>query len=70
MYDGRSASGVWLERKTAKVRQGQGRSEVREGHLSRCVTLASATAKAWTALYGYWKSSVYALLSMRPNCIT
>jgi len=44
--------------------------EFRRGYLSRWVTLASATANAWTALYGYWKSSVYALLSMRPNCIT
>ncbi len=41
-----------------------------ECHFRRCVTLARATAKAWMALNGYWKSSVYALLSMRPNCIT
>lgn len=39
-------------------------------HLSLCVTLARATAKAWTALNGYWKSRVYALPSIRPNCIT
>ena len=39
-------------------------------HFSLCVTLASATPKAWTAVNGYWKSSVYALLSIRPNCIT
>ena len=27
-------------------------------HLSRCVTLARATAKACIAVNGYWKSSV------------
>lgn len=39
-------------------------------HLRRCVTLARATAKACTAEKGYWKSRMYALPSILPNCIT
>ena len=39
-------------------------------HLSRCVTFASATASACRALNGYWKSNVYALPSILPNCMT
>ena len=39
-------------------------------HFRRCVTLAKATANACRAVNGYWKSSVKALLSTRPNCIT
>lgn len=39
-------------------------------YFKRCVTLARATAKACNAENGYWKSNVYALPSMRPNCIT
>ena len=39
-------------------------------HFNRWVTLAKATANAWMAVNGYWKSNVYALLSIRPNCIT
>lgn len=39
-------------------------------YLRRWVTLAKATANACTAEKGYWKSKIYALPSMRPNCIT
>ena len=39
-------------------------------YLRRCVTLAKAHANAWTAENGYWKSNVYALPSILPNCIT
>lgn len=36
----------------------------------RWVTFANATPKAWIAENGYWKSSVYAFPSIRPNCMT
>lgn len=39
-------------------------------HFRRWVTLARATAKACTAEKGYWKSRMYALPSILPNCIT
>lgn len=39
-------------------------------YFSRWVTLANATANACSAENGYWKSSVYALPSIRPNCMT
>lgn len=41
-----------------------------DSYLSRCVTFARATANACKALNGYWKSRVYALPSILPNCIT
>ena len=43
---------------------------VLNAYFSLWVTFASATAKAWTAVKGYWKSKVYALFSILPNCIT
>jgi len=41
-----------------------------DSYLSRWVTFARATANACKALNGYWKSNVYALPSILPNCIT
>ena len=34
------------------------------------VFVASATEKDWMAVRGYWKSRVWALASILPNCIT
>lgn len=39
-------------------------------YFKRWVTFAKATANACNAENGYWKSRVYALPSILPNCIT
>jgi len=64
---GSSALGAALTRSLKSAVQSVAESD---GYLSRCVTFARATANACNALNGYWKSNVYALPSILPNCIT